>query len=217
MTVAAGMARGALGSAVVVALLAAVVFGLPAIDRSLPGYRAVSSTSYLAVSDTVELLPPPGSQLDVGVSRPGTRTGQVRLLVPGGSDYRIVVRPFVGGVDLAAGHLRDKVRNIDRALTVRPATGGTCAGNPCAIGDYRDGSGRAAADREATGRDAADRDTSDRDAAGRETPGRCGWYAVLLVSGRLVEVVTAGTPDRLAEDRSELERLLDAVRTRAAR
>lgn len=194
MTVVADWVRGTLGSLLVAAPLGAVAFGLPAIDRSLPPERALEATTYLAVSDTIELLPPPGSVLDAGVSRPGTQTGQVRLVVDGGLlDYRIVVRPFGGGLELAARQLHDKVGHFGGEMIVRPAAAGECAGKPCAVGDYLGGPGP--------------------DSAG----GRGGWYAVMLISDRLVEVVTTGPRQRIADVRPALDHLLAGVRVRAAR
>ncbi len=96
---------GALG---VVAILAGLAFGLPAIDRALPSERAIRSDEPYAVGAGVTVVPPPGSVLDVTGTRPGDLDGTV-LFRLGPVRYAIVVRPFRGDLTAAADGLRKRI------------------------------------------------------------------------------------------------------------
>ncbi len=112
---------GALG---VVATLAALVFGLPAVDRALPAERAVSSTDPYPVGAGITVIPPVGATLDVTGTRPGDDEGTVLFHV-GAVRYAIVVRPFTGDLESAAARLRQRITStsgwcLDCAATVSP-------------------------------------------------------------------------------------------------
>ena len=96
---------GALG---LVAVLAALVVGLPAIDRWLPSDRAVSADEPYPVGGGVTVVPPPGSTVDVSATRPGDDAGTV-LFHLGPVRYAIVVRPFAGDLEAAAARLRQRI------------------------------------------------------------------------------------------------------------
>ena len=96
---------GALG---LVAALAGLAFGLPAIDRSLPADRPVRADRPYPVGAGVTVVPPAGAVLDVTGTRPGDRVGTV-LFRLGPVRYAITVRPFEGTLDMAADQLRRRI------------------------------------------------------------------------------------------------------------
>ncbi len=96
---------GALG---VVAALAGLAFGLPAVDRSLPAGRPVRSDEPYPIGADVTVVPPPGAVLDVTGTRPGDREGTVLFRI-GPVRYAIAVRPFDGTLDMAADRLRRRI------------------------------------------------------------------------------------------------------------
>jgi hypothetical protein len=96
---------GALG---VVATLAGLALGLPAVDRALPNDRAVSALDPYLVGAAVTVIPPPGATLDVSETRPGDGQGTV-LFHLGSVRYAIAVRPFPGDLDTAANRLRQRI------------------------------------------------------------------------------------------------------------
>ncbi|HEY0000375.1 MAG TPA: hypothetical protein VGB74_07970 [Actinoplanes sp.] len=96
---------GALG---VVALLAGLAFGLPAIDRGLPAERAVSAAQPYPVGAGVTVIPPPGATVDVSETRPGD-DGGTALFRLGPVRYAIAVRPFAGDLAVAAARLRERI------------------------------------------------------------------------------------------------------------
>src|SRR5690349_2848817 len=85
---------GALG---VVAILAGLALGLPAIDRTLPAERPVSANEPYPVGAGVTVVPPVGSTLDVTGTRPGDSTGTA-LFRLGAVQYKISVRPYTGNL-----------------------------------------------------------------------------------------------------------------------
>jgi hypothetical protein len=96
---------GALG---VVAILAGLAFGLPAVDRALPAERPVSADQPYPVGAGVTVVPPPGATVDVTGTRPGDDAGTV-LFRLGAVRYAIVVRPFRGDLQAAAARLRRRI------------------------------------------------------------------------------------------------------------
>jgi hypothetical protein len=96
---------GALG---LVAVLAGLAFGLPAIDRSLPADRPVRSDRPYPIGGDVTVVPPAGAVLDVTGTRPGDREGTVLFRI-GPVRYAITVRPFDGTLDMAADRLRRRI------------------------------------------------------------------------------------------------------------
>src|SRR3954454_8451159 len=95
---------GALG---IVATLAGLALGLPAIDESLPDTRPVSADEPYLIGAGVTVIPPRGATLDVTVTRPGGSTGTV-LFRLGSVQYQIAVRPFHGDLRAAGGRLRHR-------------------------------------------------------------------------------------------------------------
>ena len=96
---------GALG---VVVTLAGLAFGLPALDRSLPSQRPVSSDQPYPIGAGVTVVPPVGSTVDLTGTRPGTQEGKA-LFRLGPVLYGIDVRPFDGDLTSAAERLRKRI------------------------------------------------------------------------------------------------------------
>src|SRR5689334_8808076 len=93
--------KNLLGVLGVVAILAGIAFGLPAVDRSLPAQRAVSADQPYEVGAGVTVVPPAGATLDVTETRPGESDGTA-LFRLGPVRYAIAVRPFRGDLESAA-------------------------------------------------------------------------------------------------------------------
>lgn len=96
---------GALG---VVATLAGLAFGLPAVDRALPAQRAVRTDQPYPVGAGISVFPPRGATIDVTGTRPGDQQGTV-LFRLGQVRYAIAVRPFDGDLAAAATRLRQRI------------------------------------------------------------------------------------------------------------
>jgi hypothetical protein len=97
-----------LGSAGVLAAVAAIAFGLPAVDRAVPAARPVPAGEPYEVGGDVTVVPPPGALVDVTKSRPGTDRGTALFLV-GPVRYAVLATPFTGTLDEAAARLRRKI------------------------------------------------------------------------------------------------------------
>jgi len=97
-----------LGAFGVVATLAGLAFGLPAIDRSLPDTRPVRADEPYLIGAGVTVVPPSGATLDVTVTRPGGSTGTA-LFRLGSVQYQIAVRPFDGDLRAAGERLRHRI------------------------------------------------------------------------------------------------------------
>jgi hypothetical protein len=96
---------GALG---VVATLAGLAFGLPALDDSLPSQRAVPAGQPYPIGAGVTVVPPAGSTVDLTGTRPGGQQGKA-LFRLGPVQYAIEVRPFEGNLPTAADRLRQRI------------------------------------------------------------------------------------------------------------
>lgn len=96
---------GALG---VVAVLAGLAYGLPAVDRALPAERPVVPGVPYEIGADVSVVPPRGAVLDVSGTRQGDADGRVLFRI-GPVRYSILVRPFDGTLDAAATSLRRRI------------------------------------------------------------------------------------------------------------
>jgi hypothetical protein len=96
---------GALG---VVAMLAGLAFGLPAIDRAFPSLRPVPPGQPYPIGAGVTVVPPTGSTVDLTGTRPGNQEGKA-LFRLGSVQYAIEVRPFTGDLMVAADRLRKRI------------------------------------------------------------------------------------------------------------
>jgi hypothetical protein len=97
-----------LGAVGVVAVLAALAFGLPAVDRALPSQRPVRPGQPYPVGAGVTVVPPPAATVDLSRTRPGDLEGMA-LFRLGPVRYTIAVRPFSGDLTMAAGRLRQRI------------------------------------------------------------------------------------------------------------
>jgi hypothetical protein len=103
-----GLLRNLAGSLAVLAVAGLIAFGLPAVDRAVPGERPVPAGQRYFVAAGVSLLPPPGALLDVTKTRPGPDRGTA-LFVLGPVRFAIVVDLFEGTLHDAAARLRRKI------------------------------------------------------------------------------------------------------------
>ncbi|WP_213456219.1 hypothetical protein [Rhizomonospora bruguierae] len=97
-----------LGSAGVLAAVASIAFGLPAVDRAIPAGRPVPAGEPYEIGGGVTLVPPAGALLDVTKSRPGPDRGTALFLI-GAVRCAVVAAPFTGTLEEAAARLRDKI------------------------------------------------------------------------------------------------------------
>jgi hypothetical protein len=100
-----GSTRPALG---VVAVLAGLAYGLPAVDHALPSERPVTPGRPYTIGADVTVIPPRGAVLDVSGTRQGDTDGSVLFRI-GLVRYSIVVRPFDGTLEAAATSLRRRI------------------------------------------------------------------------------------------------------------
>ncbi|MEV6342204.1 hypothetical protein [Actinoplanes sp. NPDC051851] len=93
---------------VLVAILAALSFGLPAVDRAVSAQRPVRAGEPYRVGAGVSVVPPPGATLDVTGTRPGDDRGTALFRI-GAVRYAIAVQPFDGDLTAAAVRLRQRI------------------------------------------------------------------------------------------------------------
>jgi hypothetical protein len=97
-----------LGAFLLVATLAGLAYGLPALNRALPSDRPVRTDRPYPVGVGVTVVPPRGAVLDVTGTRPGEREGTVLFRI-GPVRYAIAVQPFDGTLAVAATRLRQRI------------------------------------------------------------------------------------------------------------
>jgi hypothetical protein len=107
--VAQRLVRNLFGCVGVLAALAIIVFGLPALDRAVPAGRALTEGARYEVGANVTVVPPPLARIDASKTRPGPDRGTV-LFTIGAVRYVIVVTPFGGPIEDAAARLRTKIQ-----------------------------------------------------------------------------------------------------------
>lgn len=105
-----GLLRNAVGSLAVLATVAAIAFGFPLLDMSLPAVRAVGTDVAYQVGAGVTMVPPPGTNVDLTRTRPSGDRGTALFMV-GGVRIAVVAKPYRGTLDEAAGRLCDKISN----------------------------------------------------------------------------------------------------------
>lgn len=101
--------RNLFGGAAVLAVILAIVFVLPAVDRAMPAERAAAAQRH-TVADGISVIPPAGSSI-AKRPRPGAGTGSMLFLV-GPARYAISVEPFNGNVATASERLRTKIQSM---------------------------------------------------------------------------------------------------------
>jgi hypothetical protein len=106
----AGLRRNALASLGILAVVAAIALGLPALDRALPRERALPTGAAYPVTDTVTVIPPAGARLDASQTRPGRDSGHAVFLV-GRVRFAILVSPDRLTLAAAADRLRTRLRD----------------------------------------------------------------------------------------------------------
>jgi hypothetical protein len=88
--------------------MAAIAYGLPAVDRALPADRPIPAGQPYLVGGGITVVPPPHAMVDVTKTRPATDRGTA-LFVLDTVKYAIAVAPFTGTLDEAAVRLRRRI------------------------------------------------------------------------------------------------------------
>ncbi|GIF16927.1 hypothetical protein [Actinoplanes teichomyceticus] len=99
---------GFFSALLLVAVLAAISLGLPALDRAVPAQRPVPDGKPYRVGAGVTVIPPDGAKLDVTGTRPAEDRGTA-LFRLGPVRYAIAVQPFSGDLTAAALRLRQRI------------------------------------------------------------------------------------------------------------
>ncbi|MGY0231132.1 hypothetical protein [Longispora urticae] len=102
------MRANLLGTLAVLAVLASLAFGLPAINRALPADRPLPAGQELAIGQGVAITPPVGARVDVTRTLPNRG---VLALVLHGLDFRAEVKATTSDLDELANRLRTRVQN----------------------------------------------------------------------------------------------------------
>jgi len=175
--------RNLASSVAVLAVILFVAFGLPAINRMVPaGSDQVGGRAY-GVGAGVTVVPPPDARIDLTSTRPGNDRGTVLFLL-GPVRYVIVVTPFSGSIDEAAGKLRTKITSTRGYQVTDGEHPYTTAGGLTGIqGCY-------------------------------SAPGRLGRYAVFLSDGRSIEVTVSGSEGELAAQMAQIEASIASIAQR---
>lgn len=95
-------------SLAVAAFVAAVGLGLPAVNRSIPGLRALPAGGPYLVGAGVLVVPPPGARLDAGLSRARADRGTAVFQLADVT-LSVVVTPYTRSLDEASGRMRQKI------------------------------------------------------------------------------------------------------------
>ncbi|GAA2652578.1 hypothetical protein [Paractinoplanes durhamensis] len=97
-----------LGAFGLVAVLAGLALGLPAVDRAFSAERPLQAGVPVDIGAGVTVVPPAGATLDVTGTRPGGSMGSAFFRL-GAVQYKISVRPFDGDLETAAARLRQRI------------------------------------------------------------------------------------------------------------
>ncbi len=131
-----GQRLNALCSLGILAVVAVIALGLPALDRALPRERAVTPGVPYAVTDTVSVVPPAGARLDVDETRPGGSSGYAAFLV-GRVRFAILVSQERITLPEAADRLRTRLRDSLGATTTADDQPLTAGAGPALAGRFR--------------------------------------------------------------------------------
>jgi len=117
---AGGLRRNTFSSLGVMAVVATMAFGLPALDRAVRADRPVSHGVPYHVGGGITVVPPPGAVLDVTGTRPRSDRGTA-LFRLGAVRYALVVTPYSGDPTTAVARLRTKLCGTGRCQTTEAA------------------------------------------------------------------------------------------------
>jgi|SRR5579859_4961623 len=99
-----GGIRNVAGCLAIVAILAGLAYGLPAVNAAIPAGQTVAADRPFPLGNGVTVRPPVQTQLDVTKSGRGTT-----LFLRGGVRYLLVVQRFDGSLDDVAAQVRQKI------------------------------------------------------------------------------------------------------------
>lgn len=137
------LTRNALGSLAVLAVVAAIWIGLPALNRAVPAARTLPAGRPYSVGGGVTLMPPPGAQYDITKAVKG-RDGSsgAALFVLGDARFTVTVLPFTGSLSAAGAGLRTAItRGRGYQLLGRETPTQTTQGVPGVQGGYSTATG----------------------------------------------------------------------------
>jgi hypothetical protein len=100
--------RNALWSLAVLAVLAVLAFGLPAVNDAVAAARPVPPGVAYYIGAGVSVVPPAGAQVDVTKTAPGPTEGNALFLL-GGVRYAVRAVAFTGTLDQATAQLRARI------------------------------------------------------------------------------------------------------------
>jgi hypothetical protein len=115
----AGLRRNALCSLGILAVIAAIALGLPALDRALPRERALPVGIAYPLTNAVTVVPPAGTRIDLTGTRPGRDSGYALFLV-GRLRFTVLVSNEHLSLAAAAERLRTRLRDGLGAHTTGP-------------------------------------------------------------------------------------------------
>lgn len=133
-----GLRANALCSLGILAVVAVIAVGLPALDRAVPRERAVTPGAPYRVTDTVSVVPPAAARLDVQETRPGGDSGYA-VFVVGRVRFAVLVSHERLTLSEAADRLRTRLRDglgATMAADDRPVAGVPV---PAVTGRFRTG------------------------------------------------------------------------------
>lgn len=133
-----GLRQNALCSLGILAVVAGVAFGLPALDRAVPSERAVASGVPYRVTDAISVVPPAGARLDIEETRPGGDSGYAVFLV-GRVRFAVLVNRDQLTLPEAADRLRIRLRDSLGATTTAGDQSLTGVAGPALAGSFRTG------------------------------------------------------------------------------
>jgi hypothetical protein len=135
-----GLRQNALCSLGILAVVAGIAVALPALDRAVPGERALVPGVPYPVANTVSVVPPAGARLDANQTRPGGDSGRAVFLL-GRVRFAVLVSHEVLTLPEAAERLRTRLRDGLGATTTTDDQTLTGVVGPALTGQFRTGSG----------------------------------------------------------------------------
>jgi hypothetical protein len=113
-----GSVGNAAGCAAVLAAVAALSFGLPAVNSEIPPQRPVSAAEPYGIGLGAAITPPSHTVVDSRGTQPSTN---LVLFVRDGVQYRLQAIPYAGSLGALAEDLRGDVAHARGAQAVGPA------------------------------------------------------------------------------------------------
>jgi hypothetical protein len=133
-----GLRLNALCSLGILAVVAGVALGLPALDRAIPSERVIAPGVPYPVTDAIGVVPPAGARLDVEETRPGGGSGYAVFLV-GRVRFAVLVNREQLTLPEAADRLRIRLRDSLGATVTADDQPFAGVAGPALAGRFRSG------------------------------------------------------------------------------